>query len=163
VEDGITNVCGLAPEDLLAHYDFKSTNSPQGSRFLAGRLAPLTRVTKWFLTGPLAYGNHGLIPSDVYRAGDTFAFLDPFLGSGLVNAVATGRSAGVAAVRGLPPASTRRNATDCCVGLFTWLGFFRTALERGLAEKFGWLMAAGLLFRATRLTTSGPVRRRRPT
>jgi hypothetical protein len=23
VEDGITNVCGLAPEDLLARYDFE--------------------------------------------------------------------------------------------------------------------------------------------
>jgi len=70
VEDGITNVCGLAPEGLLAHYDFESTNSPQEFEIPAGRLAPLTRVTKWFLTGPLAYGLHGLIPSDVYRAGD---------------------------------------------------------------------------------------------
>jgi hypothetical protein len=158
VEDGITNVFGLAPEDLLARYDFEIDDYAAGFEILAQRLAPLTRVTKWFLTGPLAYGEQGppVLP-DVYRAGDTFVFLDPFLGSGLVNAVATGRSAGVGA-RGLP----RQHAAQCHRRLRRPLymaRFFRMALERGLAEKLAWLVAAGLLFPATRMTTSGPAGR----
>ena len=97
VEYGITKVWGLAPEDLPARYDFEINAFAAGFEILAQRLVPLTRVTKWFLTGPLVYGEQG----------------SP-----------------------IPPR-------------------VRMALERGLAEKLGWLVPAGLLFRATRLTTSG--------
>lgn len=150
VEYGITNVCGLAPEDLLARYDFEIDVFAAGFEILAPRLAPLTRVTKWFLTGALVYGEQGApIPPPVYRPGETYTFL----GSGLVNAVATGRSAGVAAREGFPRA---QHAAEChrLLRRPLYMARFLRMLERGLAEKLGWLVLAGLLFRATRLTTS---------
>ena len=160
MEDGITNVCGLAPEDLLTRYDFEIDAFAAGFEILARRLAPLTRVMKWFLTGPLAYGEQGpsILP-DVYRPGDTVAFLDAFLGSGLVNAMSTGRSAWVAAARRLPPAQRAAECRRLLRRPLYMARFFRMALERGVAEKLAWLLPVGLLFRVTRLTTSGPAGR----
>lgn len=102
IENGFTNVCGLAPEDLLAHYHFDIDAFVQAHAALAGRLRPLSRRMSWLKVGPLVFSP---VPSPVptqdrvYHAGDALTFVDPFTGSGILNALLTGRQAGIAAAR----------------------------------------------------------------
>jgi hypothetical protein len=101
VEQGRTNVCGLAPEAILSRHAFDVDATLWRSDALARRVAPLRRVMKWMFTGPLSFGHHLRTVADKYRAGDALSFVDPFTGSGLVSAVATGLLAGEYAARSL--------------------------------------------------------------
>src|ERR1041384_3561084 len=56
IEAGKTNVCGLAPESFLSRFGFEYDAIVMHSPALADRLKPLQRVTPWFSTGPLQYG-----------------------------------------------------------------------------------------------------------
>jgi hypothetical protein len=102
IENGVTNVCGLAPERTLRSFGFHPSD-------LLERYAP--RTMDWLVTGPLVFSERLRQPADqaVYRAGDSLGFIDPFTGSGILNAMLTGELAGVAAAR---PASLRKGAVQ---------------------------------------------------
>jgi flavin-dependent dehydrogenase len=101
VENGITNVCGIAPEKVLRRYAFQFDDFLAGPQPLAERLRPLSRRMPWLATGPLRFcAAGGDSPhARFYAAGDALAFVDPFTGSGILNALLTGRLAGTAAAR----------------------------------------------------------------
>lgn len=148
VEGGITNVCGLAPEDKLraVNFDIDAYLAPLGER-----LRPLARQIDWLITGPLVFTDSVPATSDAYLAGDALGFIDPFTGSGITAALVTGRIAGQSAARGLTP----RAHLDLCRAALRWqyrtAGIFRAAIESGWAQVLAPWMPGSLLFRLTRL------------
>src|SRR5581483_5032884 len=103
IESGKTNVCGLAPESFLSKFEFEYDSLVLQCPALAERLSPLRRITEWFSTGPLEYGQaFELMKKNQYLAGDALSFVDPFTGSGLLAAVRSGAMAGRAAAAGQP-------------------------------------------------------------
>ena len=75
---------------------------------LADRVRPLRRAMPWIAAGPLSFS----LPArdspgqGLYPAGDALGFVDPYTGSGIWNALLTGRMAGIAAARRIPTADT---------------------------------------------------------
>jgi flavin-dependent dehydrogenase len=152
VEDGVTNVCGLGPEDFLRARDFDIDAVTHASPKLAERLRPLTRTMKWLTAGPLVFRNHlHDAPRDnEYLAGDALSFVDPFTGSGLLSAVVTGRLAGLAAARGESPADYLAKCRETLESPFRISSFFRTLVSRGWAEWLVGLAPGSWLVHATR-------------
>ncbi len=154
VEGGLTNVCGLGPEDVLSKYDFDFDEFVRNSPALADRLAPLTRTMRWISTGPLQYGQH-FTPANQYLAGDALSFVDPFTGSGLLAAVRSGSLAGHAAAAEIP---IRNYLTECRKILktpFQIASIFREAVSRGWAEWLVEWVPGRVLFALTRPATKG--------
>jgi flavin-dependent dehydrogenase len=150
IEAGRTNVCGLAPESFLSQFGFEYGDIVTQCPALSARLKPLRRVTPWFSTGPLQYGQAFERAGQVYPAGDALSFVDPFTGSGLLAAVRSGAMAGRAAAMGRPVAEYLR---DCQASLrqpFQVAGVLRRALESGWAEKLAPFSPGRLLFALTR-------------
>jgi flavin-dependent dehydrogenase len=140
VEQGVTNVSGLAPEAMLRACEFNADELVSRSRPLAERLSPLTRKMAWLTVGPLVF-SRSFNPVDtqaVYPAGDALGFTDPFTGSGMLNAVLTGSMAGYAAALGVPIPSYLRDCRRALARPFHISAIFRTLLETGLAP---WLSA----------------------
>jgi flavin-dependent dehydrogenase len=103
VEGGMTNVCALAPESVLRRHGFDFDELLCSGGPLAERLRPLHRTMDWVTTGPLSFRMaDARRASDVYPAGDALGFIDPYTGTGILNALLTGRMAGIAAARGTP-------------------------------------------------------------
>src|SRR3984957_13936956 len=77
VEQGITNVSGLAPEAVLRACAFNADELVTRSRPLALRLSPLSRTIPWLTVGPLVF-SRTFRPKDenVYPAGDALGFTD---------------------------------------------------------------------------------------
>jgi flavin-dependent dehydrogenase len=152
VEDGRTNVCGLAPEHLLrpwlAQLDHWISNHPP----LAARVAPLTRGMEWLITGPLVYEARfrALAREQVFPAGDALGFIDPFTGTGILSALVTGRLAGEAAARGVPPPAYLRDCARALEGPYRAASLFRAALRCGAAEALAAMVPGSALFRWTR-------------
>jgi hypothetical protein len=151
VEEGLTNVCGLAPEPALRACGFNMDALLPGSAALCERLRPLSRRTDWLTSGPVVFSspNRPAAPL-LYPAGDALGFIDPFTGTGILNALLTGRLAGIAAVRGL---STNAYMKQCARVLdrpFHIAPLLRAAIARGWAEELSALIPARLLFRLTR-------------
>jgi flavin-dependent dehydrogenase len=150
IEAGKTNVCGLAPENFLSRFGFEYDGIVMHCPALADRLKPLRRVTPWFSTGPLQYGQAFANAGHIYPAGDALSFVDPFTGSGLLAAVRSGAMAGRAAAIGQPVAEYLR---DCRASLrqpFQVARVLRGALQGGWAERLLPLAPARLLFALTR-------------
>ena len=107
VEDGSTNVCGVASESFLHRHAFDADALITAIPVLHNRLAPLRRAMDWLYTGPLLY--HQPPPEtavqDVYLAGDALSFTAPFTGSGILSAVLTGALAGRHAAQGVDAAA----------------------------------------------------------
>ena len=101
IENGLTNVCGIARESTLRSYAFAFDEIARRSYSLAERLDPLQRKMPWLVTGPLSFDppDNRDFAANVYPAGDSLGFVDPFSGSGILNALLTGRLAGMAAAR----------------------------------------------------------------
>ena len=151
-EGGITNVCGIAPERLLGSYGFDMdalVNTPEALR---ARLSPLTRQMKWMTTGPLRFRNRlrEEAAEDFYLCGDALSFVDPFTGSGILSAVATGRMAGIAAARGLPVREHLRRCRQILNQPFAVSSLFRSAVTGGWAEVLAPLLPGRLLYQLTR-------------
>jgi len=93
----------MAPERLLRRHDFDIDELLLGSEALKDRLRPLERIRRWLISGPVVLGPQWKRPlsPDAYPAGDALGFVDPFTGSGILNALTTGRLAGLAAVQGV--------------------------------------------------------------
>ena len=136
VEGGVTNVCGLGPENFLKSRNFDIDGIVNSFRPLAERLGPLTRSFRWLVVGPLEFRHRlrGAITEGHYPAGDALSFVDPFTGSGLLSAVTTGEVAGTAAARGI---STREYLKQCRRHLekpFRISSLLRSAVGSGWAE-----------------------------
>lgn len=91
IEDGLTNVCGLASEDGLQRHHWNPLDFLLAQPHLAPRLQGCQLALDWLFTGPLEYGLTP--PSPGYAAGDALNFTDPFTGSGMLCALLSGRLA----------------------------------------------------------------------
>jgi menaquinone-9 beta-reductase len=136
VENGRTNVCGLAPENLLRTHNFEIESLMELSPALRDRLNPLRRSWDWLITGPLVYRNAWTEESreGVYLAGDALGFVDPFTGSGMLSAIATGQIAGNSAAVRLPAAHHIRKCRDVLGVQYRTAALFRTAISNGVAN-----------------------------
>jgi flavin-dependent dehydrogenase len=149
VEAGRTNVCGLAPEHVLAKYDFDFDRLVRESPALTARLAPLTRSMRWISTGPLQYAQKFNI-ADRYLAGDALSFVDPFTGSGLLGGLRTGSLAGTAAVRAIPIPDYLAQCRKILKSQFQIASILRETVSLGWAERLVGLLPGRLLFALTR-------------
>ncbi len=152
VENQETNVCGLAPEQALRAHGFRPDELMLRSGPLAERLRPMTRITEWKLTGPLVFSNRLNQPAEehTYRAGDALGFIDPFTGSGILNAMLTGRLAGWAAAKGTPPEAYLRECRRLLRRPFLVSTALRAAIASGHAGLLASVVPGGWLFHGTR-------------
>jgi len=136
VEGGVTNVCGLGPENFLKARDFDIDDVVNSFPPLAERMRPLTRQFKWMSVGPLQFHNHfrEALPEGHYPAGDALSFVDPFTGSGLLSAITTGQIAGVAAARGTFSAAYLAECRRCLEKPFRVSSLLRSAVGSEWAE-----------------------------
>ncbi len=151
VENGETNVCALAPERVLRACGFDFDSVLRLSEPLAERVAPLARVMKWLAVGPVTFGDRfNAAEETVYRAGDALGFIDPFTGSGILSALMTGRLAGIAAARGMPPGDHLRECRQRLARQYEVANLFRAALRAGWADYLAFLIPGRVLFHLTR-------------
>ena len=100
IEKSITNVCGISQEETLRNCAFNPDELVSRYYPLAERLKPMRRKFKWLMVGPLSFTKEFIAEGPhVYPAGDALGFIDPFTGSGILNALLTGALAGQAAAR----------------------------------------------------------------
>lgn len=149
VENGRTNVCGLGPENFLRRFGFEFDAVIASSAALLARTRALRRSMEWVATGPLQYGQR-FSETSGYLAGDALSFVDPFTGSGLLAAVKTGRSAGMAAARGESVEVHLARSRAALRRPFEVSSVLRGAIERGLAEWLIGLVPTRVLFALTR-------------
>jgi hypothetical protein len=152
VEQGVTNVCGLGPEDFLTAFNFDSDTVVNSFAPLAHRLGPLSRKFSWLNVGPLQFGNLlGEKPEPgCYAAGDALSFVDPFTGSGLLTAVTTGYLAGQSAARGVSSNDYRLACTKVIGSPFRVSSVLRAAVRSGWAERLVPFVPGALLVKLTR-------------
>jgi menaquinone-9 beta-reductase len=150
IEEGKTNVCGLAPESFLSRFGFEYDAIVLQCPALLDRLKPLQRVTQWFSTGPLQYGQWFDPRGTDYPAGDALSFVDPFTGSGLLAAVRSGSMAGRAAAIGQPIPEYLLACRASLHQPFQFAELLRRALQGGWAERLAPLAPSRLLFALTR-------------
>ncbi len=152
IENGATNVCGLAPERSLRSFGFHPGDLLHCCAPLSERLRPLARTMDWLVTGPLVFSERLRQPGDevTYRAGDSLGFTDPFTGSGILNAMLTGELAGIAAARGAPAASYLRDCRRLLRRPFLVSSAFRAIIASGHAGLLASLVPGRFLFHATR-------------
>jgi flavin-dependent dehydrogenase len=158
VEHGITNVCGLAPESVMKRYGFDFDEMVLRPPALAERLRPLRRRMDWLVTGPLTFSRALPVAAaaNTYPAGDSLSFVDPFTGSGILNALLTGRLAGVAAARQVSVPDYGKACRALLGRPFFVSSLLRHALQ--YAEAFQWLagcIPGRVLFRLTRAHAGG--------
>jgi len=148
VEDGAFNVCGLAPEESLRACEFRpEALLPEP---LLARLRPLERSFDWLLTGPLVFREEFTHRSDLYLAGDALGFIDPFTGSGILAAIATGRLAGQAASRRTSCESYSAECRRVLRRQYRVASALRQMLGAGLSESVASWIPGSLLYRLTR-------------
>ncbi len=148
VEDGLTNVCGVAREEDLKEAAFDIDRWIARQPKLAARLQGRTRQMDWLFTGPLFYG-----PTEAsvgYLCGDALSFVDPFTGSGMLCAVATGQLA----ARSILNQQSPRQHLDACRGLlmpaFRWSSLMRRALHWPLVPVLAQTLSGAWLYRKSR-------------
>jgi flavin-dependent dehydrogenase len=159
VENGATNVCGLAPERTLRSCGFHPDDLLTHCSALSDRLRPLTRSMEWLVTGPLVF-SQGITASQpidgvsanacTYRAGDALGFIDPFTGSGILNAMLTGELAGTSAAQGVTVEQYLLQCRRLLRRPFLVSGVMRALLASGHAERLASLVPGRVLFYATR-------------
>jgi menaquinone-9 beta-reductase len=152
VEEGAVNVCGLAPEESLRAAGFRPEEIFPES--LRERLARLERSFDWLVTGPLVFQEKFDRPSEAYLAGDALAFVDPFTGSGILSALATGKLAGRSAARRTPVAEYNGECRRILGRQYGVSALMRRVLGDGLAAEImlniaRWIPGA-VLYRLTR-------------
>ncbi|MBI1791309.1 MAG: tryptophan 7-halogenase [Acidobacteria bacterium] len=149
VENEVTNVCGLAPESLLRLYRFEIEGLVESDARLRARLAPLTRITRWFFSGPVGLGGPDPHP-DAYTAGDTLGFVDPFTGSGITAALLSGKIAGHSAAIHRSLADHFAECRRLLARQYLVASIARWALDHALAEPLIPWIPGSWLFHATR-------------
>ncbi len=152
VEGGSLNVCGLAPERLLQACGFQPEQLLARCEGVQSRLSGCDRAFDWLVTGPLVTG---WAPCDVseslvYPAGDALGFIDPFTGSGILNAMSSGRSAGAAAATGVPVRAYITERRRALRRPFFVSSVCRSALAASLGRPLASLVPGRWLFHLTR-------------
>jgi flavin-dependent dehydrogenase len=152
IENGMTNVCGVAPEDMLAPRRFKPDELLAECRPLRERMAPLRLTNEWLITGPLIFrrGFNGPVEANIYPAGDALGFIDPFTGSGILGALITGALAGAGAARGLPVLEYLCSCARALNRQYRVAAFFRAWLRTAVPEALTPVLPGNLLYRLTR-------------
>jgi flavin-dependent dehydrogenase len=150
VERGITNVCGLAREEDLAKVGFEVDALLQQISALRDRLEPLRRSWKWIFTGPLEFQQRVGSADAFYRAGDALSFVDPFTGSGLLCAIATGALAGKAAASSMSYAEYRLRCSRLLRRPFRFSSMLRQIAGTRIAPLLLRFAPSDLLFHQTR-------------
>jgi flavin-dependent dehydrogenase len=152
VENGVTNVCGIAPEHLLARFNFEHDELLRFYEPLRARLRNAERVMPWLSTGPLRFENrfHAEPEECTYTAGDALSFVDPFTGSGLLAAIKTGTLAGQFAAREQPVQDYLNSVRAALERPFAIAGIFRWAITSGWGERLAPLLPGAAMFRWTR-------------
>ncbi len=151
VEEGIINVCGIAPESLLSECGFDVDRLVDSWPALRSRIGPLTRTMGWLTTGPLLFGaDYTVNRENEYRTGDALGFIDPFTGSGMLSAIVTGELAGKAAARGIPSSVYLRQCAKLLRRPYLLSRLARFAIFNGLADDLARWLPGDFLFNVTR-------------
>jgi len=150
VENGITNVCGLAPESLLQRYGFEVDELAATIDPLRQRLKAMNRSMKWMHTGPLIFENKLEVSGSCYLAGDALSFVDPFTGSGMLCALLTGTLAGAYAAEGRPVSEYVSESRRILGSAFSVASFFRRVARTDCAGLLAACVPPRLLFALTR-------------
>lgn len=152
VEGGAINVCGLAPERLLRECAFQPERLLARCEPLWSRMRSLERVFDWLTTGPLVAGlaPRGRPEPLVYPAGDALGFIEPFTGSGILNAMLSGLSAGRAAATGLVADEYIAAGRLTLRRPFMVSTLFRRVIDSGWAGSLASMVPGDLLFHLTR-------------
>lgn len=150
VENGRTNVCGLAPEEHLRRWNFDIDAMIHQDTAARERLSPLRREWDWIFTGPLEFRRRLASSGGHYIAGDALSFVDPFTGSGLLCAVLTGSLAGRCAARSVPVPEYLKQCAALLKRPFSFAGMLRRVASTRAAGPLLRLAPAHLLFRWTR-------------
>lgn len=152
VEGDEINVCGLAPERLLQDCGFEPERLLSRCDGLQTRMTGFQRSFDWLITGPLVTGwaPWDAAESLVYPAGDALGFIDPFTGSGILNAMSSGRSAGIAASTGMPVRAYIAERHRVLRRPFLVTAVCRSALAAGLGGPIASLLPGRWLFHMTR-------------
>ena len=156
VENGWTNVCGIAPEAALRIHRFDVDEYVERCTPLAERIRGLRRRMKWLLVGPLSFSTVGgsTAHDHVYAAGDALGFVDPFTGSGILNALATGRLAGRNAARAVPATGHLAECRALLRRPFEVSAVFRKLIEWNCAWRLAAWTPGRWLFGLTRARLS---------
>jgi hypothetical protein len=152
IEAGLTNVCGLAPENELVRYGFDIGAFLDAHAPIRERLQPLRQQWKWLNVGPLVFENRLSRESEVgrYFAGDALSFVDPFTGSGILSAVYTGSLAGRRAAGESGVAEYTKEAGKVLRAGLLGARTIRLSIKCGLAPALLPFIPSQLLFHATR-------------
>jgi menaquinone-9 beta-reductase len=150
VEQGVTNVCGIAPESVLRRYGFDFDEMALSHPALAGRLRPLRRRMNWLVTGPLTFAPACELGPNTYPAGDSLSFVDPFTGSGILNALLTGWLAGLAAARKVSAPDYAKTCRSLLDRAFFVSSTLRALLRYAGAQWLAGIVPGRALFRLTR-------------
>jgi flavin-dependent dehydrogenase len=152
VEHGLTNVCGIASEGVLKKFDFQIDEYLAADPALAARISPLSRTMDWLSVCPVVFSpvpGRAVDGENVYRAGDALGFVDPFTGSGILNALLTGRMAGISAARLIPPDEHVRRCRQRLAQPFVTARVFRAVVDARLTSLAA-LVPGSWLYRLTR-------------
>jgi len=152
VEGGAINVCGLAPERLLRESMFRPDRLLTRCQALQARMQGFEQTLEWLTTGPLVPGlaSREIQEPGVYPAGDALGFIDPFTGSGILNAMLSGYRAGSAAAVGLPVETYLAQGRQALRRSFFVSSAVRAVLPSGLAGPLAALVPGRWLFYLTR-------------
>jgi flavin-dependent dehydrogenase len=152
VEGGITNVCGLGPEEVLGKYGFDPEVLIAHFPPLRERVAPLSRSMEWLTTGPIYFRDRLAIAPEpgCFPVGDHLSFVDPFTGTGMLSALLSGEAAGRVAALGGTPESFLREISGRLRPALRASAFFRWSIEVGLAGPVIDWIPAGILVALTR-------------
>ncbi len=148
IEDGLTNVCGLAREEDLKAAKFDIDEFLARQPHTAPRLAPLRRQLDWHFTGPLFYGPAE--QSSGYPCGDALSFVDPFTGSGMLCAVLTGQLAAQSILDQVTPDEHLARCRQLLLPAFRWSTLLRKSLNWPLIPQLARLVPGQLLYRYSR-------------
>jgi flavin-dependent dehydrogenase len=156
IEHGMTNVCGIASEAMLRRYNFRFDDFVNSSRALTERLSPLRRSMAWLSTGPLIFSDIwcDAAPARYYPAGDALGFVDPFTGSGILNALLTGRMAGWAAAQCMGADVYLRACRRTMSRPYAVSALFRALLNWGCAGYLATCVPGQWMYRMTRAAFS---------
>jgi hypothetical protein len=150
VENGMINVCGLAPEELFRTHQFDAGSFLPLHPPLNERLQAMSQVSDWLITGPLVFGDSFEQGGPPYQAGDALGFTDPFTGSGILAAVLTGSMAGTAAARGHSFESYLRSCREALRSQYRRSTLLRPLVSIGIAGLLAGVLPVRALFRWTR-------------
>jgi hypothetical protein len=159
VEGGITNVCGLGPEEVLREVRFDYDALCRQCPALGKRLGRLDRQMDWLSTGPLVYRFAGAEKpvANVYPAGDALGFVDPYTGTGMLNALISGALAGACAAEGKSPEEYLRRCRQSFRRAFAVSTIFRKLVQHNLADVAPSPLAGNWLFQLTRPVVPTPI------